>query len=136
MGFAYKSAPTLREDSFHWTSPPRVNGLGAHSPLHNPFLSSTFPTVSSVNVSISAVQTMVRQGENVTVMCTVSGNELVNFNWDYPRKQVSAPHPQALDSGSSLCPYVPWQSFISIPWQKLWDAAAAAQGGLMGICLD
>ncbi|XP_030911017.1 platelet-derived growth factor receptor beta isoform X4 [Geospiza fortis] len=43
--------------------------------------------VSSVNVSISAVQTMVRQGENVTVMCTVSGNELVNFNWDYPRKQ-------------------------------------------------
>ncbi|CAN8189945.1 unnamed protein product [Coccothraustes coccothraustes] len=43
--------------------------------------------VSSVNVSISAVQTMVRQGENVTIMCTVSGNELVNFNWDYPRKQ-------------------------------------------------
>ncbi|OXB59438.1 hypothetical protein ASZ78_004797 [Callipepla squamata] len=43
--------------------------------------------VSSVNVSISAVQTVVRQGENVTLMCTVSGNELVNFNWDYPRKQ-------------------------------------------------
>uniref|UniRef100_A0A672TXA3 Platelet-derived growth factor receptor-like protein n=2 Tax=Strigops habroptila TaxID=2489341 RepID=A0A672TXA3_STRHB len=43
--------------------------------------------VSSVNVSISAVQTIVRQGENVTLMCTVSGNELVNFNWDYPRKQ-------------------------------------------------
>jgi len=46
-----------------------------------------------VNVSISAVQTVVRQGENVTLMCTVSGNELVNFNWDYPRKQVSAPTP-------------------------------------------
>uniref|UniRef100_A0A8B9PPA6 Platelet-derived growth factor receptor beta n=1 Tax=Apteryx owenii TaxID=8824 RepID=A0A8B9PPA6_APTOW len=43
--------------------------------------------VSSVNVSISAVQTMVRQGENITLMCTVSGNELVNFNWAYPRKK-------------------------------------------------
>ncbi|KAK2542722.1 Pdgfrb [Columba guinea] len=47
--------------------------------------------VSSVNVSISAVQTIVRQGENVTLMCTVSGNELVNFNWDYPRKQAGKP---------------------------------------------
>lgn len=107
MGFSYKAAPSLREDSFQWTSPPRLNGLGAHLSLHNSFLSSTFPTVSSVNVSISAVQTMVRQGENVTVMCTVSGNELVNFNWDYPRKQVSAPHPQTLGSSSSLCPDVP-----------------------------
>lgn len=81
---------------------------------------------------------MVRQGENVTVMCTVSGNELVNFNWDYPRKQVSAPHPQALGSSSSLHPDVPEQSLINIPWQQLWDAAAAAaiQGGLMGVYLD
>ncbi|NWX83589.1 PGFRB factor, partial [Nothoprocta pentlandii] len=43
--------------------------------------------VSSVNVSISAVQTVVRQGENITLMCTVSGNELVNFNWAYPREK-------------------------------------------------
>lgn len=76
--------------------------------------------MSSVNVSISAVQTMVRQGENITVMCTVSGNELVNFNWDYPRKQVRVPHPQALGSSSSLHPEVPWQSLNNIPlWMLL-----------------
>uniref|UniRef100_A0A7M4FYV5 Platelet-derived growth factor receptor beta n=2 Tax=Crocodylus porosus TaxID=8502 RepID=A0A7M4FYV5_CROPO len=40
---------------------------------------------SSVNISISAVQTLVRRGENITVMCTVSGNEILNFNWVYPR---------------------------------------------------
>lgn len=106
-----------------------------HSSLHNPFLSSTFPTVSSVNVSISAVQTMVRQGENVTVMCTVSGNELVSFNWDYPRKQVSAPQPQALGSSSSRRPHVPWQSLISIPWQKLWDAGRF-DGDILGLRLS
>uniref|UniRef100_A0A8C3HAK2 Platelet-derived growth factor receptor beta n=1 Tax=Chrysemys picta bellii TaxID=8478 RepID=A0A8C3HAK2_CHRPI len=43
--------------------------------------------VSSLNVSIRAVQTMVKQGENITVMCTVSGNEVVDFSWFYPRKE-------------------------------------------------
>lgn len=87
--------------------PPRTNELGAHHPFpHYSFLSFTSRTVSSVNVSISAVQTIVRQGENITLMCTVSGNELVNFNWDYPRKQVSAPALPALGNSSSLCPAV------------------------------
>lgn len=91
-----------------------MDWVATHPFLHYSFLSFTFPTVSSVNVSISAVQTIVRQGENVTLMCTVSGNELVNFNWDYPRKQVSAPALQAPESSSSLRPDVPWQSLISI----------------------
>ncbi|EMP24693.1 Beta-type platelet-derived growth factor receptor [Chelonia mydas] len=43
--------------------------------------------VSSLNVSISAVQTVVKQGENITVMCTVSGNEVVDFKWFYPRQE-------------------------------------------------
>lgn len=91
-----------------WTGYPLIPSFIFHSFL------SPFP-VSSVNVSISAVQTIVRQGENVTLMCTVSGNELVNFNWDYPRKQVSAPAPQAPGSSSILCPDVPWQSLVTIP---------------------
>uniref|UniRef100_A0A8D1JUY4 Platelet-derived growth factor receptor beta n=1 Tax=Sus scrofa TaxID=9823 RepID=A0A8D1JUY4_PIG len=41
--------------------------------------------VSSINVSVGAVQTVVRQGENITVMCIVTGNEVVNFEWTYPR---------------------------------------------------
>uniref|UniRef100_A0A452GQ08 Platelet-derived growth factor receptor beta n=1 Tax=Gopherus agassizii TaxID=38772 RepID=A0A452GQ08_9SAUR len=43
--------------------------------------------VSSLNVSISAVQAVVRRGENITVMCTVSGNEVVDFSWFYPRQE-------------------------------------------------
>lgn len=84
-----------------------MDWVPTHPILCYSFLSFTFPTVSSVNVSISAVQTVVRQGENITLMCTVSGNELVNFNWDYPRKQVSAPAPQALGSNSILHTDVP-----------------------------
>uniref|UniRef100_A0A2K5TUW4 Platelet-derived growth factor receptor-like protein n=1 Tax=Macaca fascicularis TaxID=9541 RepID=A0A2K5TUW4_MACFA len=43
--------------------------------------------VSSINVSVNAVQTVVRQGENITLMCIVIGNEVVNFEWMYPRKE-------------------------------------------------
>uniref|UniRef100_A0A8C3S667 Platelet-derived growth factor receptor-like protein n=1 Tax=Chelydra serpentina TaxID=8475 RepID=A0A8C3S667_CHESE len=46
--------------------------------------------VSSLNVSIRAVQTVVKRGEDITVMCTVSGNEVVDFSWFYPRQEVSA----------------------------------------------
>lgn len=44
--------------------------------------------MSSINVSVGAVQTVVRQGENITVMCIVTGNEVVNFEWTYPRLEV------------------------------------------------
>ncbi|XP_006863938.1 PREDICTED: platelet-derived growth factor receptor beta [Chrysochloris asiatica] len=43
--------------------------------------------VSSINVSVNAVQTVVRQGENITVMCIVTGSEVVNFGWTYPRME-------------------------------------------------
>lgn len=82
-------------------------------PTH-PFLHYSFTPspVSSVNVSISAVQTIVRRGENITLMCTVSGNELVNFNWDYPRKQVSATAPQAPGSSSNLSPQASGHQYL------------------------
>lgn len=37
---------------------------------------------------MNAVQTVVRQGENITIMCIVTGNEVVNFEWTYPRMEV------------------------------------------------
>ncbi|XP_007941800.1 platelet-derived growth factor receptor beta [Orycteropus afer afer] len=43
--------------------------------------------VSSINVSVNAVKTVVRQGENITVMCVVTGSEVVNFGWTYPRME-------------------------------------------------
>ncbi|XP_066244569.1 platelet-derived growth factor receptor beta [Saccopteryx leptura] len=42
---------------------------------------------SSINVSMNAVQTVVRQGENITITCIVTGNEVVNFEWTYPREE-------------------------------------------------
>lgn len=41
--------------------------------------------VSSINVSVNAVQTVVRQGESITIRCIVMGNDVVNFQWTYPR---------------------------------------------------
>ncbi|XP_053159760.1 platelet-derived growth factor receptor beta isoform X2 [Hemicordylus capensis] len=48
---------------------------------------SSSPT-STINISISAVQTIVKQGENITVVCAVRGIELINYNWDYPGQMV------------------------------------------------
>lgn len=98
-----------------------------------------------MNVSISAVQTVVRQGENVTLMCTVSGNELVNFNWDYPRKQVRATPPAFVSQPSPIstpeklgklhptaeavrccCPSGRWGE----PWMK---AVSVAPGGVCSL---
>lgn len=45
-------------------------------------------TVSSINVSVNAVQTVVRQGESITIRCIVMGNDVVNFQWTYPRMKV------------------------------------------------
>ncbi|XP_016066087.1 PREDICTED: platelet-derived growth factor receptor beta isoform X2 [Miniopterus natalensis] len=42
---------------------------------------------SSINVSMNAAQTVVRQGENITITCIVTGNEVVNFEWTYPREE-------------------------------------------------
>lgn len=44
--------------------------------------------VSSINVSVNAVQTVVRQGESITIKCIVMGNDVVNFQWTYPRMKV------------------------------------------------
>lgn len=37
---------------------------------------------------MNAAQTVVRQGENITITCIVTGNEVVNFEWSYPREEV------------------------------------------------
>ncbi|KAM4677369.1 platelet-derived growth factor receptor beta [Discoglossus pictus] len=44
--------------------------------------------VSTVNVTISAEQTVFKAGENITVSCTVGGNDVLDFSWDYPGKKV------------------------------------------------
>lgn len=44
---------------------------------------------SVINVSISAVQTIVKRGENITVMCSVKNIELIDYTWKYPGQMVS-----------------------------------------------
>ncbi|KAL7985813.1 hypothetical protein Chor_010979 [Crotalus horridus] len=48
---------------------------------------SSSPT-SLINISISAVQTILKQGENIIVTCTVRGIELIRYIWSYPGQMV------------------------------------------------
>ncbi|XP_048187298.1 platelet-derived growth factor receptor beta [Perognathus longimembris pacificus] len=76
--------------------------------------------VSSINVSVSAVQTVVRQGENITILCIVTGTEVVNFEWTYPR----------LESGRKIEPVTDFlldlpfhiRSILHVPSAELGDS--------------
>ncbi|XP_042309160.1 platelet-derived growth factor receptor beta [Sceloporus undulatus] len=48
---------------------------------------SSSPT-STINISISALQTVVKHGENISVTCAVRGIELINYTWSYPGQKV------------------------------------------------
>ncbi|KAJ7316402.1 hypothetical protein JRQ81_002564 [Phrynocephalus forsythii] len=48
---------------------------------------SSSPT-STINMSINAVQTVVKQGENISVTCAVRDIELINFTWSYPGQKI------------------------------------------------
>ncbi|XP_070595173.1 platelet-derived growth factor receptor beta [Erythrolamprus reginae] len=43
---------------------------------------------SYINVSISAVQTVLKQGDNIVVTCAVKGIELIDYIWTYPGQMV------------------------------------------------
>lgn len=76
--------------------------------------------VSSINVSVTAAQTVVRQGENITIMCIVTGNEVVNFEWTYPRLEsgrVVEPVTDFLFNTPSLI-----RSILNIPSAELGDS--------------
>lgn len=76
--------------------------------------------VSSINVSVNAVQTVVRQGESITIKCIVMGNDVVNFQWTYPRMKVmlgeawkagqTSRLPLASDLGTCPCRVGGWWS--------------------------
>ncbi|OCT86363.1 platelet-derived growth factor receptor beta [Xenopus laevis] len=44
--------------------------------------------VSAINISIEAEKELVKRGENITVRCIVTYNEILNFTWDYPAKKI------------------------------------------------
>lgn len=76
--------------------------------------------VSSINVSVNAVQTVVRQGESINIKCIVMGNDVVNFQWTYPRMKVmlgkgwkagrTSQLTLAADLGTCLCRVGGWWS--------------------------
>ncbi|XP_038628191.1 platelet-derived growth factor receptor beta [Tachyglossus aculeatus] len=76
--------------------------------------------VSTINVSMSAVQTVVRQGENITVMCTARGSEVINFDWAYPRKESGRPVNLVTDFLSGTAYDI--RSILHIPSAELGDS--------------
>lgn len=74
---------------------------------------------------MNAVQTVVRQGENITITCIVTGNEVVNFEWMYPRKEVMVG--QGLEEGQAGCtsrlaawllgPFLIWETCPTCPYR-------------------
>ncbi|XP_056140614.1 platelet-derived growth factor receptor beta-like isoform X3 [Lampris incognitus] len=67
-----------------------------------------------MEVEITASRVVLRQGEALTVNCTVQAAEMVYFNWDIPRKQEFEP----------LTEFLPSQirSIITIPMATLADS--------------
>ncbi|XP_037657096.1 platelet-derived growth factor receptor beta isoform X2 [Choloepus didactylus] len=97
-----------------WLPAPTMSTSSRVSPLSGLMLSK----VSSMNSSMDAVQTVVRQGENITVRCTVTGNELVDFRWTYPRKESGRPVTPQVDFRKALHLH----SILHIPNAELGDS--------------
>lgn len=62
-----------------------------HRPLFllSPTLSLPIPVPEAIDAYINASKTVLKQGEPLTVNCTVHGVELVFFSWDIPNREVS-----------------------------------------------
>lgn len=48
-----------------------------------------FPVPKSMNAFMTLSKTVLKQGEALMVNCTVEEAEIVYFEWDFPRKEVS-----------------------------------------------
>ena len=60
-----------------------------HLSLLSPTLSLPIPVPEAIDAYINASKTVLKQGEPLTVNCTVHGSELVFFSWDFPNREVS-----------------------------------------------
>ncbi|XP_018410458.1 PREDICTED: platelet-derived growth factor receptor beta [Nanorana parkeri] len=47
--------------------------------------------VSNINMDVTPVQSIVRIGNNITIICTVTDNEILNFTWEYPGRKAGRP---------------------------------------------
>jgi hypothetical protein len=67
--------------------------LSASLPPSSPFSLSLHTLLElvpeTIDAYINASKTVLKQGEPLTVNCTVHGVELVFFSWDYPNRDVS-----------------------------------------------
>ncbi len=57
--------------------------------LLSPTRSLPLPVPEAIDAYINASKTVLKQGEALTVNCTVHGVELVFFSWDIPNREVS-----------------------------------------------
>lgn len=55
----------------------------------SPTLSLPVPVPEAIDAYVNASKTVLKQGEPLSVNCTVHGVELVYFSWDIPNSEVS-----------------------------------------------
>uniref|UniRef100_A0A4W3HES6 receptor protein-tyrosine kinase n=1 Tax=Callorhinchus milii TaxID=7868 RepID=A0A4W3HES6_CALMI len=52
-----------------------------------PYIVQTFKVSPYLDVQLHTSKSIVKIGEAINVTCSVKGNQLVHFNWSYPRKE-------------------------------------------------
>lgn len=69
-----------------------------------------------MEVDLTVSSSVLKQGEVLTVNCTVKDTEMVFFSWDFPRRQVPVYLPVSL----SVCTHPPvWALVKSVNWTCL-----------------
>ncbi|KAM3924221.1 platelet-derived growth factor receptor beta [Leptodactylus fuscus] len=57
-----------------------------------PYYIYSIQVTEELNVTVKASNSIVKKGENITIFCTVFGNEILNFTWYYPGIKTKRPH--------------------------------------------
>ncbi|XP_066446483.1 platelet-derived growth factor receptor beta isoform X2 [Eleutherodactylus coqui] len=57
-----------------------------------PFYIYTIPATDKLTVTVTASNSIVKKGENITVFCTVIGHEILDFKWHYPAIETNKSH--------------------------------------------
>ncbi|XP_044137061.1 platelet-derived growth factor receptor beta [Bufo gargarizans] len=75
-----------------------MDGIEVNS---NPFYIYSVGVTDELKVTVKASNSIVKKGENITVSCTVTENEIINFTWYYPGTKTNRPHTNENFMGSN-----------------------------------
>ncbi|XP_056372946.1 platelet-derived growth factor receptor beta [Hyla sarda] len=66
-----------------------LDGIEVNS---DPYYIYTVEVTDHLNVTVKATNSIVKKGEDITILCTVIENEIIKFTWDYPGLKANRPH--------------------------------------------